>query len=293
MDNLYDAILGSVTLKQCREADVSPEVQFIANRMSGAIDPSAISVTSAAPKATFTCDDLAGILAGISVSAGLAIASGTITIPFHKRADGSTFGGNSAHAILSATDAVAVIRAISGSQGDENASAEIEVQFKSTDGLTAPVTASVNNTLSSQSYGNAFAMGPLYIDGSALSQVTSVRVEPGVKIVAKRFDGSVYPTLIYIESRDPMITVTFENLDAMYSQAALFASMTSAAAYFRKRVDGGTFVSDVSTVHIKQSLGTGLKVMQGIRGSGQSNAQATLKLVGKALTSSYASAIGA
>lgn len=292
MDALYDAILDAATLKQVRRTTYNGQLEVLTGRLSGAVDPSAKFLKKAEPRATFETEDISGCLTAISVSAGLYISSGTITIPWNRRANGGTFAGGSNNAILSATKALAILSSISASQGDDGAVASVELAFLSSDGLTAPVSASVNQALSSQSSNAWFSMGPVYIDSSQLTQVKSVRVDPGVQMVTKMFDGAIYPTIAFIQARNPAIEVQFENFDALNAQTPLLAALTSCAAYFRKRAAGaGAFVSDATSGHVKLSLGTGVKVMQSAEGSGQENGTVTLRLEGLALSSSTSSAI--
>lgn len=292
MDVVYDAILDSSTLKQVRRSSFRPQAQVLTGRLSGGVDPSAKFLKQAEPRGTFDCEDLAGVLTAISVSSGLYISSGTITIPWNRRANGGTFAGGSNNAIISGTKGMAIIQQISASQGDDGAVATVELAYMSSDGLTAPCSTSVNQALSSQSYNAWFAMGPVYVDSSQLTQVKSVRVDPGIQLTTKMFDGSIYPTISFIQARNPAIEVEFENFDALNSQAIIVAAMTSCAAYFRKRAVGaGAFVSDATTGHVKLSLGTGIKVLQTAEGSGQENGTATLRFEGLALSSSTSSAI--
>jgi hypothetical protein len=291
MDVLYDAILNASTLHQIKRTSFNPGIEHQPLRQTGALDPTQIVVKGGEPRATFESMDLAGVLTAISPTAGLFINNATITIPWNRRANGGTFAGGSNNFTLNALYGLCILKGISASQGDEGAVAEIECAFLSSDGLIVPVTAQVNQALAAQAYGTAYAMGPMYIDSSQLTQVESIKVDPGINLVTKRFDGSVYPTLAFIQERNPTIDITFENFDALNTQGPLFASMTTGAAYFRKKLDGGTFVTDVTTGHVKLSFGTGLKVIQSADASDTGNGKATLRLIGKALSSSTASAI--
>ena len=291
MDALYDAIVGGTTLRQIKRTSFQAGIEGQALRQSGALDPSQIIVKGGEPRITFESMDLSGVLTAISVSSGLFVNNAAITIPWNRRANGGTFAGGSNNFQLSALYGLFIPKSISASQGDDGAVVEIEGCILSSDGLTVPVTASVNNALGSQAYSTAYAMGPMYIDSTQLLQVESIKVDPGLTLVAKRFDGSVYPTLAFIQERNPTIDITFENFDALNTQGPLFASMTTAAAYFRKKVDGGTFVTDITAVHTKLSFGTGLKVVQSADASDTSNAKANIKLMGKVLTAALTSTI--
>jgi len=291
MDVVYDAILGASSLKQIRRTSYRSQAKILTGRMSGAVDPSAKFLQEAQPRATFDCEDLAGLLTLISVTAGLYVSGSTVTLPWNKRANGGTWAGGSANDVLSGTSCLAVITSISGAQGDDGVVGSIELAFLSTDGQTPPIAASVNNALASQAYNAWYAMGPFYVDSSQLSQVKSTRVDPGVEMMAKMYDGDVYPRLTFIQARNPAVEVEFENFDALYAQTPIAAAMTNCAVYYRKRVVGGTFVSDATAAHVKLSLGTGIKICNTAEGSGHENATASLRFEGLLLSSSTASPI--
>jgi hypothetical protein len=106
------------------------------------------------------------------------------------------------------------------------------------------------------------------------------------------FDGAIYPTLVFIKSRQPTIKITFENFDILSTWGPLFAAATTAAAYFRKRATGATYIADATAGHIKLSIATGLSVVDSAESSEQENGSASITLTGLALSSSTATAIG-
>jgi len=293
MDAAYDAILGSLTLRQVRKSGFQPQAKTQAGRVSGGLDASALFLKEAQPRAMFTSGDIAGVIAGLSLTAGLSVVAGTITIPYNRRANGGTFAGGSSNFTLTGANGLILPRSISASQGEEEgASADIEVIFLSTDGLTAPVAANVNQALGSQAFNAMYAMGPVYIGGSQLTQVQSIKVDTGLQATVKLYDGTCYPTITFIQQRDPAIEVTFENFDALSSNGPLFATLGSGcAAYFRKKASHSTFTSDASTVHCKLSFADGLASVESAEASGTDNGSATIRLNGLALVGSAASAI--
>lgn len=292
MDVVYDAVIGASSLKQVRRTSFNPGVAHGSLRQSGAVDPSAIVVVGADPKATFETMDIAGAYTALGLTAGLFVSAGTITLPWNRRANGGTFSGGSNNFTLTGAYGLATLQSISGSQSDPGAVAAIDLCFLSSDGLTAPLTAAVNQALASQSYNATHAMGPVYINGSQLTQVSSVRVNTGIRVVTKKYDGGIYVSKAFIETRDPTIDVTFENFDAVNTYGPLFASATNVAAYFRLRADLGTFGADGSgTLHAKFSIASGLGTIQSVEASEQANGQVTISFIGKALAGSIASNI--
>lgn len=291
MDVVYDAVIGAVAIKQVKRTSFKAGVQSQSLRLSGGLDPQAIVVQGGEPRATFESMDIAGVLTGLGVSSGLFVVSGSLLVPWNRRANGGTFAGGSNNFTLSGANGLAIINSLSASQGDEGAVAEVELCFLSADGLAAPVAANVNQALSAEAYNAAWAMGPVYVNAVQLAQVSSIRVNTGLQLVVKRYDGSVYPTFAFIQERNPSIDITFENFDALSTQGPLFSATTNAAVYFRKKADGGTFVSDASTVHVQASFASGLTAVENADGDGTSNGSATIRFIGKTLAVSTAHAI--
>lgn len=291
MDALYDAVIGAVNIRQVSECSFSAGAQVDRQRVSGGLDASEIYLMSAEPRATWKTMDLAGVIAGISNLTGLDVAAGTITLPWNRRANGGTFAGGSNNFSLTSANGLTIPTGYSATQGDAAAMVDLETVFRSTNGILAPVAANVNQALAAQAYVGGYRLGPFYFGGSEIAEITSVRVNTGLKVEVFRYSGGIYPVKTVITSRDPSIDITFENADAMATLGPIFAAMSSCAAYFRKKSDGGTVVADASEVHCKFSFAAGITAVQQISGSGQANAPVTVRLEGKALTVSAASAI--
>lgn len=292
MDAVYDAVIGAVNLRQCRAATWNPNAQIDRQRVSGGLDASEIYLMGAEPRAQFESFDLAGVITGISVSAGLSVASGTITLPYQKRANMGTFAGVGSHFTLTGANGLTIPKSFQANQNDAGASVSLETVFLSTTGLAAPVTAAVNQSLAAQAFNASYRMGPVYIGGVQVPQITGIRVDTGLRLEVLKYDGAVYPVKVVIVSRDPAIEITFEDFDALGTYGPIFANMGSGcAAYFRKKSDGGTVVADASTVHCKLSFAAGITNVQSASASEQGNGSATMRLEGKTLTASNASAI--
>ena len=106
---LYDAVFSGAggSLKQCTSAEFSAGNEIFAARQSGAIDPSALYLTSGEPRARWTSLDLGGALSLISATAGLYETTG-IVLPYRRRSAGSTYEGSSSHVKLTGTKGLIV-----------------------------------------------------------------------------------------------------------------------------------------------------------------------------------------
>lgn len=287
---VYDAILGALTLKQVTRTSFQPNLQVIAGKASGAPGPSELFAGPAEPMASFDSMDVSGVLAAVSVTAGLAVSSGTITIPWNKRSNGGTFAGSSAHDRLNATDGLIVPTQFSANQADEGASVSLDAHFISSDGTTVPVTATGSQTLASQSFNAMYSLGPGSINTEVIPQLVGVSINPGITVEKQSVDGYNYPTAIFIKEIDPYIDFLFESMAALVTHSPLFTVGSAAVAYFRKR-SGISFVANGTAQHCKFSFADGLVAAESIQHSDVNRGQATLRVYGETLTASGASAI--
>lgn len=289
-DTVYDAFLGAYNLRQCFNGSYNPQAQVIGGIVSGAPDPSALYGHTTAPKAMFQTGDLAGLIAGVSMGAGLSIASGTVLIPFRRRANQGTHASGSSHVVVSGTDGLAVCTEIAAAQDDEAARAGVDFFFRSTDGLTNPAAIAGSQSLSAQAFVGLYAFGPVYVNGSKVGEVIRSRVVPGITVQVLRHDGGNYPDRLYIVQRRPVIELTFRDFDDLAAFGTSFAVLTSVAAYYRKR-SGAGFVSDASTSHVKCSFTDSLLTVSQAGANDVQPGEATIQIHGLALTASAASAI--
>ena len=290
-DVAYDAYLGAVQIKQVRRSGFTSGGQILRARASGSPVTSAMFGKMADPKFSFETSDIAGVLAGISLTSGLSVSGGSLVLPYNKRANGGTFAGAGANFELAATDALTVIQQISAQQDGDGAMATLETTLLSADGLSDPVTATGGSTLSSESFNLEFAMGPVTVNGSQVPAIVGFTVTPGLTLLTKRYNGGIFPTQVFIQTIDPTIQITFEDFDALATYGPFFTELSSVVCFLRKRADGGVFVADATAEHIALSMGAGMSVNDNLGADGQNSGQAVLTLQGAVLSSSITSAI--
>lgn len=289
---VYDAVLGvGNALKQVMSSAFNANVNVIAGSASGAPDPSDYFIEETMPVAAFETFDVAGGLGILSITAGLYVAAGTITVPWNQRTNGGTFASGSAHFRINGTDALIVPTTISANQGDEGVGMGIAVHFLSTTGFAVPVTLSTAQALASQSFNAQYAFGPAYYGGSNVPECVGWAVNPGIVVEKSTTDGGIYPTRAYIVLRRPTIDLIFEDFDALSSFGVMHGAMTSAAVYGRKRSGSSTFVADATAEHLKFSFANGVSSTETIQATGVNRGKLALRLHGEALTASAASAI--
>ncbi len=288
----YEAILGAATLRQVISAGFDPNPQVIKPRYNGSIGPSQIILDSAAPTSDLQTADLATLI-GLSgfFNSGLNVTSGGITIPFIKRADGGNYSSGSSHNSVSASSGLVIPTAITAQHGSEQGvTCDLQVHYRSGDGRTIPYAQNNSQALASASFVAQYKLGPTLINGTQLTQCLGWSIQTGLSVRAKTFCGNEYPTQLLIEAEaiDPIMTINFEDFDALSTFGPLFANLSSAVCYARRIKDGGTTELDTSIVHPKFSFSEGLAVHGGLSAELQQDGNASIVLHGKSLTAALA-----
>lgn len=291
----YDARFGASPnlVRQVLSTGVDTGVAALIARYSGGLAPQLVAVNYAEPVITLTSADIAGYLGYGSVSAGNSYTGTTITIPFQNRVNGGTFAGSSAHNTLSSTEGLLVPTEFMADQDAEDG-ATVTLEWHPTwDESTNPVVVNQGASLSAQAFNVVHTLGPVAIAGTAVDGVKSVRIRPGIKLQKVRYAGAPFCTEIFIVELAPEMEITFEDIDSVYDNSGLFKSINSstAVAYFRKLSDGGTRVANATTEHLSFTLSNGLSVSENINVSGRDNGSASIKVYGKSLAFSAATAI--
>lgn len=290
-----DAILDAVVVKQIVNTSTrsSPVVRHakysggvVTQEIYGVREEQVTTITS------YDCGGVAGFNSSTFVSAGLYVSSGTVTVPYKNRANGGTFEGATSHSHITGTDALAIPTSFEATQDSEQgATVNLEVHWISSDGTSSAFTGSSGNSIAAEAYNVEFALGPVDINGTDLSTVQSIRVNPGLQVVKRGGNGAAYPTHCSIQRADPSIDITVDDIDEVIAYTDGFTDCTSFECYFRKRADGGIYVADGTAEHIKFSFANGMLALETIDAPETGNGQTTIRIHGEAMTVSAASAI--
>lgn len=285
----YSAVIGAVTVGQVESSTLSNNNTIVRGYASGATTAGAFYLGMAEPKVTFTTTDLDTVLDGIGAT-GLCVSSGTITVPWASQGCSGTTGTGT-HTALTGANGFAVMTSVSARQGDAFAQGQVELALLSSDGLTAPMTAASNASLSASSLVAQYRLGPVYIGGSQVTQVTGVTVNFGVGYITRSYNGGTYPTNTYIERIEPTIDITLENQAVIASLGPLFSSLSNGYVYLQKLSSGGSVVSAATDEHIAISFASGITDVSQVNGSGRTPSEVTLRLHGGSLSLSTAAAL--
>jgi hypothetical protein len=293
---IYDSAVAAYAIKQLGMSDYKPNYKYAKDRYSGGLSIQQVSIIEGDPVISLTTQDLAGVIANVSASAGLAVTSaGTIVFPWQDRDAGATFEAAATnHQTLSATLGLIVPTEINASQDSEDgATCNLEFYPASSDGLTEPVAINTGATLSAQAFVGSYDLGPVKVASTNIGNVESIKVNFGIGVVRKRYNGETWARIagIWINLLDPTFEITF--CDAVSAQAGgLRAAVASTVtAYLRIRAAGSTHTADASSAHIAITLTGGLNVLDGGSGNKQDDVTFTRTIIGKSLAFSSTSAI--
>ena len=243
--------------------DWNPEATLLLGKNSSAVDPGAFFGGKVTPKAGFRTSDLAAILA-MSPLAGVKVTGG-ITLPFRKRDDCGDFTSGSTHASSTCTAGLLLVEelTVSGeSEGEETPAAVAQCAFhaKSANG-TDPIGVSTNVSLSAESFGSQFTLGPVYVNGTLVPQVTNYSLRMNHRVMVRHYNGLNFPQKVFIVFRSPQIQLELDDLAAFKTAGgfgASFSAVTNVIAYLRKRKSASDFEDPAATVHGSISFGAGL-----------------------------------
>lgn len=281
---VFTATLGSLTLNQVMSSNFSANGTPVEGVTSGAVDVAQYFGGAIDFRASFESDDLASVAAVANVAtAGIAVSSGTITLPYQIRANKGTFVSGANNYSLSGTNGLIWPNSFSLPAGGD-ATVSLECLFLSSDGDTIPVTVNTGVTLSAETFQSKFTLGPVSVNGTALNDVTGVTVSTGIE-VTPLFYRFNYAPFAFIARRRPVIDITLYDLDDLNALGAGWGAGTALVVYARKRAVTG-FVDDATAEHISFSFADGLiQPVASVAGEGVGgNSTRTLRFMGESLT---------
>lgn len=292
----YDITFNSAPVYNVRSMGYNDSAQVIVDRASGLPDPAKFYLGNMEPIVTLQTTDIASVIGlntGTFVSAGLCVTGASTTIPLAKRADCGTLTSGGSHTTFVGTSVIAIPTQFEVRQDTEDgATASLEVRFRSSDGITSPVTVANNASLAASSHAISYGLGAAYIDDTLVDYLTGIVINPGLGLLLQRTGGGIYPTAHYIQFRDPTIDIMVENAAVAATFKDRYGSGNVAVrVFFRKRADGATYVADATTGHIRFAFAAAMSRMESLEAAQSGNGSTTLRCYGKALVATDSVAI--
>ena len=193
---------------QSRSFDLGHEVITLGG--DGSVDDQFAAIIASRPRATLTTTAIAKALTVCGFD-GLDLSSGC-DLWFQKLLSEGKRAGTLAHVKVSYSDGMLLPRRLSAQQG-QVANYELEVIAVASDGVTAPHSITTGATLTgSPSTSEAFTLGPVSVNGSALAGVSDVGIDFGIEEHVLEADGGLYPKNVSIMKRRPKITIQTTNI---------------------------------------------------------------------------------
>lgn len=296
-DNFFvnaDVILGASTVRQIRATDHKTNMDVRKAMTSGGNAVSQVFARAASEVTSVTSADLATLVAlntNTFCSAGTYLSSSTITVPYKKRAAGGSFASGSSHPALTGSTALIIPTLFEATQEGAEATCQFEIHWLSSDGLTKGCDDATGQALGSQAFGAEYALGPAYINGTLLTGVQGVRINPGIEVVKVMAGaGQVWPKFASIKNIVPTIELTINDFDAFSGTVGDVTAMSSANIYFRLRSDTGVYNSAGLNI-VRFTFAAGIADTGSVTTSQNDDGSATITLHGKTLTATAVTSI--
>jgi hypothetical protein len=293
----WDIILNASTIKNVQSVGYNQNASIIAERAAGAHAPGKLYQGNSEPMVTISSTDIAGLVAlntSTFASVGICIISNTTTVPLAKRADCAVTAAGSVHTALSCNNTIVIPTSFEASQdSDTGATCTMEARFRSSDGLTDPVTVTNTASLASSTLGDSFGLGRVWIDDVEITQLVGITVTPNITLQIQRVGGGIYPVAHYLISTEPVVDITSEDLSLLDTFTPNYGSAAAIQAYFRKRKDGAVFFDEDEEEHVRFSSTGALSKADSFEVNRNSNGTITIRAHMKTLTAAAGVVIAA
>lgn len=214
------------------------------------------------PVGNFTSMDLKEFLDQCGVQGMLIDSDGAnpgVVNYFQKYQPGGTRASGGVHHKTTIGDGLLVPRTL-GLPHRGIGSIQADIVTISADGDTSPIVFDETASLPGSVYPQvdaSFTLGKIMFDAQEVVGINNLTVNFGITQAVESSDSDIYPTLVYIVTIQPTITITGKHLDltSLITEEGKEYSADQIVFYARKRDEGGSFVADGTAEHIKFTLG--------------------------------------
>lgn len=267
---LHPASLAGTVIGGIQSANVNPGVTTTRPMADGTVDSYFVAVVAEDPVITITSLDVAAVL---GVTNWTAVA-GTVVVAEAKLADAGTKASGSNHVLHTMTTALIMPQRISCGVRD-NAVITVKCVGYNSSGSPALTSANLSAlTAYTQDTNKVFGLGPVTVNGTALSSVQNLDIDFGMSEITNPGDGFTAPLDVNVGAR--LFTATFTTTDINLINS--FCSGSSGTKYsgvpissttklfLRKRANDRV-VADGTAEHIKFLINNGIIYWTEIQGS--------------------------
>jgi len=289
----YDVTLNAAIIRQVSNLTHNINSNAINAFGSGQPAPAAVFQGDTPQSSSFSSTDLSTILALNSstfIAAGLFTAAAVSSVPFRSRAVGAVHVAGANHQALQCSNTLYTPDSINCPQ-NESASLSGTLRYQSADAFTPAVSLVGSQTLAAATLIDEYVLHSVTVAGTAVPELQSVTVTPGITVIEQKDGGGPFPTAFYISEQVPTIEITtedFATLAALLEGAALGAGVVVNLA---ERTASGIITAVGSLAHIKITAAAGMRQAVSMGGDGRSNTSGTMRINALALTAATGVAI--
>jgi hypothetical protein len=283
------AFFDSLTIADTTDVRPSSNVQKIVATPGGSVDPSLIAEVMREPAVDVSALNIRNVLAGVSITDGLKIAT-LAKMQYQLRDDGGTFQGAGTHVTLTTAKGFLAVDSINAKQDDQDG-AKIAMKFWAlATGSNPPLIVNIGQNIAGTPLVDAlFKLGPVTFEGAALGGVQSVMIKPGIEYKPFRAGGQVYATEGFIRKRRPTIEIETTNVAILNSIGMGLVAISSGTTI--GLLSMGHDLADAVHVLIGMSAGTYEITDAGVSGEGDAMAKITITGAGAVMTAATEQAL--
>lgn len=159
--------------------------------------------------------------------------------------------------LLTIATGMLVPRSLSAAQGSP-AMLELECIPYNTSGTIPFTFATSSAAFNTPTQNQAYTLGPVLLNGSAIADVESVQIDFGINEQILMSDGTTFVKSAAIESRMPVVTINTRSAALASQVLAGGFAVTQLDIYFRRVTVGAGIAANASEVHALCSINVGV-----------------------------------
>jgi hypothetical protein len=265
------------TITQIRSRDLNPGIERLLITGDGKIHPEFYGLLSRSPMFNVTTTAVATALGIFGTNAFYSFTTTTAAYMAKLASTGGGYAG-SGHAKFTGTTGCVVAKQLSVRHNKE-ATLTCEMYFLSPDGTTDGF-AYTTSAVSLPSLGvasEAFTLGPMKINGTAIAGCTGFDYDFGIRALIKGSGGEVFPTFGGFAVAQPKLTIVGEDAAIWdnVAQAGTAQGGTASSFYLQKISPTGRVAAGTSQ-HVKCSITAGQFEPEGQRETDEGETEFTV-----------------
>ncbi len=270
--DIYMVDLDGTPIDGVSSQTINSGTEVVRNIVDGQVAPVMGYVNTIVPVIPFETKKIGAMLAAIGADplAGFGIGAADTATLYCRLMEER--GSRSATGALKVLINMGIVIPVSLNAGvDATGSMQVEIHTI-TDGTNAPIVTTPTQALAgTPDMDEEFTVGPAKLNNVAISGIQNVSVTFGITLTKTKDGGdgagAVYPSSVYIQGVQPVITLVTRDVDLLHTYKEGVAISSSTLMQLAKRVKGGSIGS--GAVHPQFTVAEGIIVANSIDGSPQ------------------------